>query len=45
MQEKAIKLNENLKKRGKTLDTVEDGEFEDIANKVGINLTKPSEEK
>jgi hypothetical protein len=38
MQEKAIKLNEHLKRRGKTLDTVSRDEFHDIADKLGMPL-------
>ena len=38
MQEKAIKLNEHLKRRGKTLDTVSRDEFHEIADKVGMPL-------
>jgi hypothetical protein len=38
MQEKAIKLNEHLKRRGKTLDTVSPAEFHEIADKVGMPL-------
>jgi hypothetical protein len=38
MQEKAIKLNEHLKRRGKTLDTVSSDEFHEIADKVGMPL-------
>jgi len=38
MQEKAIKLNEQLKRRGKTLDTVGRDEFHEIADKVGMPL-------
>ena len=40
MQEKAIKMNEQLKKKGKTLDTVLEKEFEDIAYKIGISIKK-----
>ena len=36
MQEKAIKLNEHLKRRGKTLDTVTREEFHEIADKLGM---------
>jgi hypothetical protein len=36
MTEGAIKLNEQLKKRGKTLDDVERGEFIDLAHKSGL---------
>ncbi len=38
MQEKAIKMNEHLKRRGKTLDTVQREEFHEIADKVGMPL-------
>ena len=38
MQEKAVKLNEQLKRRGKTLDTVSYDEFHEIADKVGMPL-------
>jgi len=38
MQEKAIKMNEHLERRGKTLDTVEHEEFYEIADKVGMPL-------
>lgn len=38
MQEKAVKLNEQLKRRGKTLDTVSPDEFHEIADKVGMPL-------
>jgi hypothetical protein len=38
MQEKAIKMNEHLKSRGKTLDTVDHEELYEIADKVGMPL-------
>jgi hypothetical protein len=38
MQEKAIKMNEHLKQRGKTLDQVAPEEFHEIADKVGMPL-------
>jgi hypothetical protein len=41
MQEKAIKVNEHLKKRGKTLETVSRDEFHEIADKVGLPLIDP----
>jgi hypothetical protein len=41
MQEKAIKLNEHLKRRGKTLDTVAHEEFMEIADKVGMPVLRP----
>ena len=36
MTEKTIKINEKLTARGKTLETVEHTEFEDIAHSVGL---------
>jgi len=42
MKEKAIKFNEQLKKRGKTLDEVSTKEVYDIAHKIGL---KPLEGK
>lgn len=36
MQEKAIKINEHLGKRGKTLDNVGHDEFAEIAGEVGL---------
>ena len=36
MQEKAIQLNEQLAKRGKTLDEINVQEFRDIAHKIGL---------
>lgn len=38
MQEKAIKLNEQLRRRGKTLDTVQREEFLELADKLEIPL-------
>ena len=38
MQEKALKMNEHLKRRGKTLETVGREEFYEIADKVGMPL-------
>ena len=38
MQEKAVKVNEQLKRRGKTLETVSGDEFYEIADKVGMPL-------
>ena len=40
MQEKAIKLNERLDKRRKTLDNISEKEFCDIANDIGIRVKK-----
>lgn len=36
MTEKAIKINEKLKARGKQLETVSKEEFDDIAHEVGL---------
>jgi len=36
MTEKAIKINEKLKARGKRLETVSREEFDDIAHEVGL---------
>jgi len=38
MQEKAVKMNEHLKRRGKTLETVSREEFHEIADQVGLPL-------
>ncbi|MDD5680222.1 MAG: hypothetical protein PHI59_03160 [Candidatus Omnitrophica bacterium] len=38
MQEKAVKLNEHLEKRDKTLDSVSKEEFYDIAVKIGLKV-------
>ena len=40
MQEKAIKFNEQLSKRHKTLDEINEKEFLDIANTVGLKIPK-----
>ena len=42
MQEKAIKLNEHLKHKGKTLDELSRQEFSDIAGKIGLNTPPKS---
>jgi len=41
MQEKVIKLNEELDKKGKKLDDISRNEFLDIADKVGLKPIKP----
>ncbi len=41
MTEKAIKINEKLKARGKQLETVTHEEFDDIAQEVGLKKAKP----
>ncbi len=38
MQEKAIKFNEQLDKRHKTLDDIDDGEFIEIAKVIGLKI-------
>jgi hypothetical protein len=40
MQEKAIKLNEHLDKRHKTLDDISEKEFYDIAHDIGLKVNK-----
>ena len=41
MTEKAIKINEKLKSRGKQLEEVSREEFDDIANEVGLKRHAP----
>lgn len=41
MTEKAIKINEKLKARGKRLETVSHEEFDEIAHEVGLNKFDP----
>lgn len=38
MQEKAIKFNEELEKRRKSLDNIHEGEFYEIAQRVGLGI-------
>lgn len=45
MTEKAIKINEKLKARGKELETVSREEFDDIANEVGLKKHEPPRPK
>lgn len=40
MQEKAVKFNEQLDKRRKTLDDINKEEFRDIAEKIGLVIPK-----
>lgn len=40
MQEKAVKINEQLDKRHKTLDDINKEEFYEIAEKVGLKIPK-----
>ena len=41
MQEKAIKMNEHLKRRGKTLEQISHEEFHEIADEIGMRLLEP----
>jgi hypothetical protein len=41
MTEKVIKINEQLKSRGKQLETVTNKEFDDIAQEVGLQKFQP----
>jgi hypothetical protein len=41
MTEKAIKINEKLKSRGKQLEEVSREEFDDITHEVGLKKFKP----
>ena len=41
MTEKAVKINEKLKSRGKRLEEVSHEEFDDIAQEVGLKKAKP----
>ena len=41
MQEQAVKLNEHLNRRGKTLDTVGREELLELADKVGMPVLQP----
>jgi hypothetical protein len=41
MTEKAIKINEKLKAKGKTLEQVSGSEFDEIASSVGLERMKP----
>ena len=43
MTEKAIKINEKLKERGKQLEQVSREEFDDIAHEVGLKRTDPKQ--
>jgi hypothetical protein len=43
MTEKAVKINEKLKERGKQLEEVSHEEFDDIAQEVGLKKFKPRE--
>jgi seryl-tRNA(Sec) selenium transferase len=41
MTEKAVKINEKLKARGKQLENVSHEEFDEIAQEVGLKKAKP----
>ena len=41
MTEKAVKINEKLKQRGKHLEEVSAKEFDDLAGEVGLQPVKP----
>lgn len=45
MTEKAIKINEKLKARGKQLETVTREEFDDIVHEVGLKKFNPRRPK
>ena len=45
MQEKAIKFNEQLDKKAKTLDEIEIEEFYNIARKIGFRVPGNSKKK
>ncbi|MDD5449239.1 MAG: hypothetical protein PHO42_01390 [Candidatus Omnitrophica bacterium] len=45
LQEKAVKFNERLDKKGKTLDTVSMEEFMDIAHSIGLSVSKSNGKK
>jgi len=42
MTEKALKINEKLKSKGKALEEVSHEEFDEIANSVGLHRHKPN---
>ena len=43
MQEKAVKFNEHLHKKQKTLETLSKKEFHDIAKRIGLQIPKDHE--
>lgn len=45
MQEKAVKMNEHLKRRGKKLDDITHEEFHEIADKLGMPLLEPEKSR
>ena len=44
MTEKAIKMNEKLERKGKTLETVSREEMDDIAGEVGLRHHQPPQQ-
>lgn len=44
MTEKAIKINEKLAEKGKTLESVSGEEFDDIAQSVGLRRHEPQQD-
>ena len=45
MQEKAIKFNEQLDKRHKKLDDIDEKEFRQIAKAIGLNISSKSKKE
>jgi len=45
MQEKAVKFNEQLDRRRKTLDEIDEREFYEIAKDIGLKVRRGSGEK
>jgi hypothetical protein len=45
MTEKAVKINEKLKSRGKQLEEVSHEEFDDIAQEVGLKKVEPKQSR
>ena len=43
MQEKAVKFNEHLHKKQKSLENLSKKEFHDIAKKIGLQIPKDTE--
>lgn len=45
MQEKAIKFNERLSRKGKGLDDISTDEFLDIASSIGLSISRRNRKK
>jgi len=45
MTEKAVKINEKLRERGKQLEEVSHEEFDDIAHEVGLKRANPPDSR